>query len=306
MENNIPKQSVALVLSSGGARGLAQIGVIEELERLNFEITSIAGSSMGAVIGGLYAMGKLTDYKEWVRKLDKLDVFKLIDFTFSTQGLIKGDKVFEEMKQFIADEQIENLRIPFAAIATDILNENEIVFTSGSVYDALRASVSIPSVLTPVERNGAVLIDGGVLNPLPTNRVKRKPGDLMIAVNLYAVGKAPVITPKTQKQKEAKKLYEKNMARFRERLKQNTPKTNQQHFNYLKLIDKTTDAMLRKIVQFNLSIAPPDILINVPQSAGGTFDFYKADELIEMGKRIGANSIEEYDRKMIEKYKNQL
>ncbi len=147
------KQPIALVLSGGAARGLAHIGVIEELEKQGFEIKSIAGNSMGSLIGAMYAIGKLQEYKEWMITLDKLDVFNLIDFTFTTHGLIKGDRVFNKMKSFFPDQNIEDLKIPYVAVAADITNMKEVAFSSGSLYDAVRASVSIPTVLTPVEKD---------------------------------------------------------------------------------------------------------------------------------------------------------
>ena len=180
------KQKVALVLSGGGARGLAHIGVIEELEKHDFEIVSITGASMGAVVGGVYALGKLEAFKKWMFTLDRMKVFNLVDFTFSSQGLIKGDKVFKRMKEFIADENIENLKIPFAAVAVDLINKKEVVFNQGSMYEALRASVAIPTVLTPVKTENELLVDGGVLNNIPIQHIKRTSNDLLVVVDVNA------------------------------------------------------------------------------------------------------------------------
>ena len=127
MNNN-----VSLVLSGGGARGIAHIGVIEELEKQGFNIKSISGTSMGSLVGAVYAVGKMQEYKNWIYTLDRLDVFKLIDFTFSSQGLVKGDRVFKKMKEFIPDTNIEDLEIHYAATAADIINNKEVVFTKGS------------------------------------------------------------------------------------------------------------------------------------------------------------------------------
>ena len=150
------KQKVALVLSGGGARGIAHIGVIEALEEQEFEISSVAGTSMGALIGGIYALGKLEVYKDWLCTLDKMKVFALIDFTLSGQGFIKGDKVFHKMRELIADANIEDLKIPYTAVAADILNKKEVVFTKGSVLDAIRASIAIPTVFTPVKLENGI------------------------------------------------------------------------------------------------------------------------------------------------------
>ena len=190
---------ISLVLSGGGALGLAHIGVIEELEKQGFEIVSIAGTSMGALVAGAFAMGKLSEFKVWMCSLDKLKVFKLVDFTLSWQGLVKGDKVFNRMKDFMPDANIENLRIPYAAVAVDIVNNTEVVFTSGSLYKAIRASVSIPTVFTPVETKTGLLVDGGVMNNIPINRVKQIAGAQLFAVDVNA--NIPVDKPKISKKK---------------------------------------------------------------------------------------------------------
>ena len=174
------KRRVALVLAGGGARGVAHIGAIEELERQGFEISAVAGTSMGALVGGVYASGYLEPFKEWMRALDKYKVFSLVDFALSTEGLVKGDRVMEAMKELVPDVQIERMPVPFAAVAADLLTGDEVVLDSGGLYDAIRASISIPSVFRPVHRDGRVLVDGGTVNPLPLNRVRREEGDLLV------------------------------------------------------------------------------------------------------------------------------
>lgn len=178
-------QKVALALGSRGARGLAYIGVIEELEKQGFEISSVSGSSMGAVIGGFYAMGKLNVYADWMRTLKKRDVYSLMDIAFSQSGLLKGDRVFNKMKEFIPDMLIEEMNIPFSAVATDVINREEVVFTSGSFYTAARASVAIPAIIIPYIRGDKVFVDGGLLNPVPVNHVKRTEDEILVVVNLY-------------------------------------------------------------------------------------------------------------------------
>ena len=183
---NSKSKNVALVLSSGGARGMAHIGVIESLLENGYTITSISGSSMGAVVGGAYAAGQLEKYTNWLLQLDKLEVFKLIDFTLSAQGFIRGERVFNEMKKFISDRKIEELDIPFAAVAYDILNRKEVVFTEGSLYTGLRASAAIPNVLKPSSVDGAELVDGGICSPIPMDYVKRHRDDILVVSNVNA------------------------------------------------------------------------------------------------------------------------
>jgi NTE family protein len=154
------KKNVTLVLSGGGARGFAHIGAIEEIESRGYEICSIAGTSMGALVGGVYATGKLNEFKEWAYNLDKQKIFKLIDFSFTNQGLIKGDRVLKTMKKFIPDANIEDLKIKYTATACDMAQNKEVVFREGSLYNAIRASISIPTVFTPVVSGNMVLVDG--------------------------------------------------------------------------------------------------------------------------------------------------
>ena len=178
------KKNVALVLGSGGARGLAHIGVINELEEQGFIITSVSGTSIGSLIGGFCAMGKLNELTEWLTTLQKKDVYSLMDPTLSTNGLLKAEKVFRKLNTIIPDVLIEDMNIPYAAVATDVINREEVIFTKGSFYKAARASIAIPTIITPVISENSILVDGGLLNPIPANRVKRTEGDILVVVNL--------------------------------------------------------------------------------------------------------------------------
>ncbi|HKK61291.1 MAG TPA: patatin-like phospholipase family protein, partial [Bacteroidales bacterium] len=175
-------KKIALVLSGGGARGMAHIGVIEALERSGHEIVSVTGTSMGSVVGAVYAMGKMEVFKEWLYSLDKLKVFRLMDFTLSKQGLLKGEKVLNKMKEFMEDRNIEDLDIPYAAVSVDLLSKNEVVFREGKVYDAIRASIAIPGILTPVRTKNMLLVDGGVMDNVPVKHVKRQGDEIIVAV----------------------------------------------------------------------------------------------------------------------------
>lgn len=172
------KRSVALVLGGGGARGIAHIGAIEELERQGFEVSAVAGTSMGALVGGMYASGHLEPFKEWMCALDRYKVFGLVDFTLSPEGLVKGDRVMRAMQELVPDVRIEQMPVPFAAVAADLVTGREVALDRGGLYDAIRASISIPSVFRPVHRDGMVLVDGGMVNPVPYDRVRRSGGGL--------------------------------------------------------------------------------------------------------------------------------
>lgn len=285
------KQKISLALSGGGARGLAHIGVIEELEKQGYEIVSIAGTSMGALVGGVYAMGKMEAFKQWMISLDKMKVFNLVDFTFSSQGVIKGDRVLNAMKEFISDGLIEDLPIPYAAIAADIINKKEVIFTSGSIYDAIRASIAIPSVLTPVKTNDGYLVDGGVINNIPVNRVQRFPNDILVAVNVSA--DVPVEKTTLSKKEEAKQLsiYQEKIKSFYTLLQKKYPISKKEKLGYFDLLNKTINMMTYHISETALERFPPQILIQISRDICGTYDFFKAEELIEAGRRAAQKSL---------------
>ncbi|MEM6524766.1 MAG: patatin-like phospholipase family protein [Bacteroidota bacterium] len=271
-------KSVALVLSSGGARGVAHIGVIEALERQGYTISAIAGSSMGAVVGGVYAAGRLSEYKKWMCELDKLDVFKLLDFTLSTQGFVRGERVFNEMKKFIDDCDIENLNIPFKAVATDIVNKKEVIFEKGSLYTALRASAAIPSVLKPSIIDNVELVDGGVLNPLPVKHVKRQDHDLLVVSDVNA--DVPNTFP-SQKKEETTKL-----SPLLERWSSIFPTNSTSKVKRLSLFEifaRSIDLMQDKISDYIIESHRPDIVIKISRDICSTFEFYRSKELIEHG-----------------------
>jgi NTE family protein len=287
------KNQVSLVLSSGGGRGIAHIGVIEELEKQGFEIKSIAGTSMGALVGGMYATGKLDVYKKWMCSLDKMDVFNLIDFTFSSNGIMKGDKILREMKRMIPDRNIEDLLIPFVAVATDISNDKDITFNSGSLYDAIRASISIPTVFTPFVKDGSYIIDGGVLNPIPINRIKRIDNDILVVVDVNA--RVSGVKPqKPENNNHEEKRYSKYINSVINKLNYFIPKHETDKLGYFNLLNKTTGLMLHQISLMTLEKYQPDILINVSRDSFGTYDFYKSKEIIEAGRKATREAINNF------------
>jgi len=289
-----------LVLSGGGARGMAHIGVIEELLERGYNITSIAGTSMGSVVGGVYALGKMLDYRDWLYSLDRIDVFRLLDFTFSNSGLIKGNRVFKKMKEFIPDHNIEDLSIPFAAVAVDLKSNKEVVLKKGSVYDALRASVAIPTVIRPVFKKGSILVDGGVLNNIPINHVHRNNNDILMAVNVNAEIKC--LKPKVSKEEAKKELsfYQKSLHEFNKYIGHSKEKqTKEKHLNYLDIFTKTINLMTNKIAEVNLKKFPPDVLIETSEDACGTFEFYKAKEMVEIGRYAAKRKLDEFEKTIV-------
>ncbi len=294
------KKQVALALGSGGARGIAHIGVIRELEENGFEITSVAGASMGALIGGIYAAGKLDEYENWITSLSKKDIFNLVDFTISSKGFIKVDKVLNEIRKIIPDRKIEDLPKSYVAVATDLAGGCEEVITSGSLYEAIKASVSIPMLITPVRKNDTLFVDGGVLNPVPVNRVKRTDGDILVAVNVNAfIPFEQKVADKEQNKDWGwfEKLNKLKLNGFQMQFHSNGNGNGnggkKSDFGYFNMLAKTSSIMLNRITELTFKITPPDVLIEVSRDVCGIFDFYRATDLIELGREAAREIIRE-------------
>lgn len=285
-------KKAALVLSGGGARGLAHIGVIEEFVKFGYEITSISGTSMGAMVGGVYALGKMEQFKDWMYTLDKKKVFNLIDFSFSSQGLVKGDKVLKALHEFIDDANIEDLSIPFAATACDLINRKEVVFRTGSIYDAVRASVAIPMVLTPIKKDDGLLVDGGVMNNIPISNIERTKGDTLIVVDVNA--RIPMVTKVIEEveEKEIQSIYMEKVKYFQQQFKKISPLHKREGMGYFNLMESTLGLMMFHMSQLSLKQYSPDILINVSRDSCGTYDFFKAKEQVELGRLAAENVLQ--------------
>lgn len=286
-------KNVALVLSGGGARGIAHIGVIEELEKQGYNITSISGTSMGALVGGIYASGNLPEFKNWLCGLTKQDVFGLLDFSFSTQGLIKGDKVFNVLKKYITDKEIQELPIQYSANAFDILENKEVVFNTGSLFNAIRASVSIPTVFTPIISGNSALVDGGVANNIPINHVFRNTDDILIAVNVNAN------IPYNQPEKFVKSTVESNsyfskLKDFRIHFFKEQQNNGETKLSFFNLMTKTIAAMIHQMSAMVIEQHPPDVLVEVSKDASEMYDFFKAEELVEAGRQEMEKSLQNY------------
>ncbi len=284
-----PKK-VALVLSSGGARGIAHIAVIEELLKRDFTISSIAGSSMGALVGGIYAAGGLDKFTELLLSLDKLDIIKFLDFSFSTSGLVKGDKILNLLRSLVPDHNIEDLEIHYKALATDIIHKKEVVFDHGDLYQAIRASIAIPTVFTPVPYQDAMLVDGGVLNPVPSDFVQRSQGDLLVVVNVNAmIPYTPMVKTKAQKEREQETRKKQHV--FDKMLSIQLKKGKKSHMGYFNLLTTTIELMLGRLGQLSIEKYPPDILINIPRSSFGTYDFFKAQDILDLGHKYAEEAL---------------
>lgn len=283
-------RDVALVLSSGGARGLAHIGAIEELETQGYRIRSIVGCSMGAIIGGMYAAGKLAEYKEWMQTIDKRKILSLLDLSFSLDHLVKGNKIIEAMKEIVPDVKIEDLPIPFKVIATNWENGEEVVFSSGSLYEAIRASISMPLFFDPVKRGGTTFVDGGIINPLPLNISKDMPGDIVVAVNVS--GTANEESSRVQEFKvQGKPAKTKTGTKNETKTKTQTALDflssllpDEPDVNYFTMTQRMIRLMIQKNAALNIALYKPDILVNIPMDLFGPFEYDHVDKISTYGR----------------------
>lgn len=312
---------VNLVLGAGGARGFAHLGVIHALHDRGHEVVGIAGTSMGALVGGVLAAGGLDDFTDWVRGLTRHDIMRLTDLTLAAPGLIRLQRVMKELHRFIGDVRIEELGIPYTAVATDIDQQREVWFRSGPLIAAVRASIAIPAVFTPVRIGHRLLVDGGLLNPLPMAPTMDMPGEVTLGVSLF--GKTPglhVNAPSEESSDRAsadrgevatdagqpswtarigESLAESWPGRQWSRLMEH-PAQGQKAFedlpadvNLMDLLGRTLDVMQGRIEIARTVLNAPDVLVWVPMDACSVLDFHRGEELMDLGRQL---AVAEFDR----------
>ena len=328
------KKRVALALSSGGPRGFAYIGALEVLAERGYEVSAVAGTSIGALVGGVYAAGRLAEFKEWLLSLNTRKVFSLVDWSLSMNHLVKGEKVIEAIKEVVPSVKIEELPMPFSAVATNLYTGEEVVFEQGDLFSAIRASMSIPSLFKPVQYENTVLIDGHSSNCLPLNRVKREKGDLLVGFDtnyfdveairntlanseqVYAEYKelqaakdeevqAVATTIKGNcemsfwgklKALGALKLEAMREVRnFREEYIDNLPETDWEE-SYYGIIDRTFSIMNQHNSRLMIELCKPDILVQMPFDAYGDIsDYALAEEIIARGRELMTQALDDYE-----------
>ena len=307
-------KNVALVLGSGGARGLAHIGAIEALEEHGYTITSIAGCSMGSIIAGMYAAGQLKEAKEWFLQVDMQLVWRMMDINLlSVNSLVKGKRIIDELQKIVPDRPIEELNIPCSIVASDMMNTEEVVFRSGSLFEAVRASISIPLFFQPVQLGHRLLIDGGILNPLPLHVVQRTDGDLLVAMDISGKDSMPTTDEHPEPIDVESRLAD-LVARgvpvpkgLENQIRQLTKRVNkarmekandlQRKVSFISMLDRMSDMQIQQNTLQALRLTPPDIHAVMRQYAYNTFDFDKAEEIIADGKRIMNEALDAYEAK---------
>ncbi|MBK9495553.1 MAG: NTE family protein RssA [Alphaproteobacteria bacterium ADurb.BinA280] len=296
--------SAALVLGSGGARGLAHIGVIEALQREGFRIAGIAGSSMGALVGGIHAAGSLSNYRDWICALQRSDVLRLLDFGFGVPGLIRGERIIGVLRELVGEHAIENLPIPFTAVATDLHAQREVWLNRGPLFDAIRASIAIPGVFTPHRLNGRDLVDGGLLAPVPIAATRQMHADVVVAVEVNAINPhrpwmqgdkviaKPVPTPAGEGYRARVSAFiESITAGFAER--RDTPAVPPSP-GLVDLMARSLDTMQAQLGRMQLAMDPPDIVIRVPRDSAMFYEFWRAPELIDIGREAATEALADW------------
>ncbi|MFQ3787721.1 patatin-like phospholipase family protein [Halomonas sp. A29] len=314
---------VALTLGSGGARGYAHIGVIEVLEARGYEIVAISGCSMGSVIAGVYASGQLEAYRDWVCQLDYFDLLKLVDVTWSPMGAMRASKVMSKLEELIGDIQIEDLPIPLTTVATDLERQREVWFQSGPLLRAIRASIAIPGVITPVHIGDSTLVDGGLLNPLPITPTVSSHADMLLAVNVTAHSARPVsledlLPVEEQEQEQEQQAMEEEAARkwmdvrgatrwLFEGLggsedeegevsgKAGRADSGRRAWGRLDMILASFDITQASLAKYKIAGYPPDVLIEVPKTVCGAFEFHRAEALVRLGRHLTMEALDRYE-----------
>ena len=295
------KKTVALVLGSGAARGNAHIGVIQAVEERGYEIVSISGCSIGAVIGGVYAAAKLSGYRTWAESLVRVDLFRLLDVSFMNGGYIKGDRFFEKIQEIIGTPDIDSLPIDYTSVAVDLLNQKEFWFQRGDLISAMRASSAIPSIVSPVELNGHIYVDGGVLNPLPIIPSVSAGADYIIAVDLNG---PTIMLPETivdeaeldkTEGQPAWWLSAKSILGLGQGDSEEKAQYTPESWGRLQTVNMMFETMQESLTQYKLAGYPPDLLISIPKSIAGFYEFWRAKELIDFGYEVTLKAIDDLE-----------
>ena len=324
-----------MALSSGGPRGFAYIGAIEELTSRDYQIGSVAGTSIGSLVGGIYAAGKLEEFKEWLFALDAWKVFTLMDLSIGKNHLVKGERIIEAMMEIVPDVDIESLPIPFRAVATDLYTGEEVVFDRGKLFEAIRASISIPSLFRPVKHGLTTLVDGCIANCLPLDRVVRSEDDILVAFDVNDVDVAEIRSILARenaalvadtafeqaKRAEMRGVFEsvanrhdmglierlkyagsrsialiKDMINYEEEYDEKTALDYGD--TYYDLLDRSFSLMNHRQSELSIALHRPDIVVKMPFDAYGEIaDYAKAQEISEIGRQLMREALDEYEGK---------
>jgi NTE family protein len=305
---------VALALGSGGARGYAHIGVIDELHARGYDIVGIAGSSMGALVGGLQAAGKLDEFADWAKSLTQRAVLRLLDPAITAAGVLRAEKILDAVRDILGAATIEELPIPFTAVSTDLLSGKSVWLQRGPVDAAIRASIAIPGVITPHVLDGRLLADGGILDPLPMAPIAAVNADLTVAVSLSgseAGGRyEPTETEPWATTEWLSRMWRSTTALFESSRAVALPDETDSgdglvggskdeavpRLGSFEVMNRTIDIAQAALARHTLAAHPPDVLIEVPRTACRSLEFYRAAEVINIGRELAAAVLDELEK----------
>lgn len=325
MAGQLPTGRVALALGSGGARGYAHIGVINELHERGYEVVGVAGSSMGALVGGLHAAGSLDEFADWAKTLTQRAVLRLLDPSITAAGVLRAEKILDTVRDMLGDATIESLPIPYTAVATDLIAGKSVWLQRGPVDAAIRASIAIPGVIAPHVLDGRLLADGGILDPLPMAPIAAVNADLTIAVSLGGPGPDTVTDQSAEPETRATTEWLNRLLRSTSALLDTAPAKSvrnrfgsaeeaapetatetaveaaaeqaEQEASIPKLgsfavMNRTIDIAQAALARHQLATYPPDLLIEVPRTACRSLDFHRAAEVIDIGHELAAQALD--------------
>lgn len=320
-------KDVALVLSSGGPRGFAYIGAIEELEARGYSITSVAGSSIGSLVGGIYAAGKLPEFKEWLFSLNNFKLMRLLDFSINKRYVLKGMKVMEAIESVVPNVKIEDLRIPYVAVGTDLYTGEPVAFRKGKLFDAIRASISIPSLFMPSKNGWRTFVDGGLVSTFPLEYVQRNGHDILVGFDVN-VTDTDIIEAFLKSAYRQRQEAEKSKSEARDVVRYVSGLKDISMLEKVKLIGSESQRMIKKalnsdkikspvsaddnyfsiitrsfaianhtIAKLETRLYPPDILVQMSfDSYGAIPDYAKGNEISEKGRMLMAEALDKYEK----------
>ncbi|KZS50037.1 esterase [Mycobacterium kansasii] len=320
---------VALALGSGGARGYAHIGVIQTLRERGYDIVGIAGSSMGALVGGLHAAGRLEEFTDWAKSLTQRTILRLLDPSITAAGVLRAEKILDAVRDILGPVTIEQLPIPYTAVATDLLAGKSVWFQRGPLDEAIRASIAIPGVIAPHVLDGRLLADGGILDPLPIAPIAAVNADLTIAVSLNGSeaglprGSEPGVTAEWLNRvvrstsalldvTAARALLDRPTARAvlsrfgggsqepdvwsdaDESEDADTADTAPEvpKMGSFEVMNRTIDIAQSALARHTLAAYPADLLIEVPRATCRSLEFHRAVEVIATGRALAARALD--------------
>lgn len=291
-QDNAPQirkgEKVALVLGAGGARGFAQIGVIEALEARGLNIVAVSGSSSGALVGGIYAAGKLAEFREHLMRMDRSHFLRLLDPGMPHAGLLRGGRLVDAMREVVGDPLIESLPLTFTAVAVDLQRQRVVWLRSGPLWDALRASFAIPGLFTPHEVDGRLLVDGGLLAPLPITATRLSGAHRLIAVDMHSWPERPPGEPARPAAPVDAAEHEGWVERvgdwIGDRVGGHHDGAAAGGMGLIELMSRSLDTMQAQIARVELALDPPELVIRIPRDACQFYEFWRARELVDIGR----------------------